>query len=118
MSLLLLSCSGGSVRNNHVKEFKNQCVLERTGEKVYSLDEYTSSNIEYLQYIAGDSLQRFSFLNSHTNSIYLHDAESGKLLNVIRFDKEGADGVGSIQGFCYHNDDSILYMPMEAVGCN
>ncbi len=108
MSLLLLSCSGGSVRNNHAKEFKNQCVLERTGEKVYSLDENTSSNIEYLQYIAGDSLQRFSFLNSHTNSIYLHDAESGKLLNVIRFDKEGVDGVGSIQGFCYHNDDSIF----------
>lgn len=108
LTLLLISCGGGNVRNNRAKEFKNQCTLERTGEKVYPLDKNTSGNIEYLQYIANDSLLRFSFLNSHTNSIYLHDAESGKLLNIIEFDKEGANGVGSIQGYCYHNDDSIF----------
>lgn len=108
LSLLLVSCGGGNVRNNRAKEFKNQCTLERTGEKVYPLDKNTSGNIEYLQYIGNDSLLRFSFLNSHTNSIYLHDAESGELLNIIEFDKEGANGVGSIQGYCYHNDDSIF----------
>lgn len=108
LTLLLISCGGGNVRNNRAKEFKNQCTLERTGEKVYPLDKNTSGNIEYLQYIANDSLLRFSFLNSHTNSIYLHDAESGKLLNIVEFDKEGANGVGSIQGYCYHNDDSIF----------
>lgn len=108
LALLLVSCGGGNVRNNRAKEFKNQCTLERTGEKVYPLDKNTSGNIEYLQYIANDNLLRFSFLNSHTNSIYLHDAESGELLNIIEFDKEGANGVGSIQGYCYHNDDSIF----------
>lgn len=108
LALLLVSCGGGNVRNNRAKEFKNRCTLERTGEKVYPLDKNTSGNIEYLQYIGNDSLLRFSFLNSHTNSIYLHDAESGKLLNIIEFDKEGANGVGSIQGYCYHNDDSIF----------
>lgn len=108
LTLLFISCGGGNVRNNRAKEFKNQCTLERTGEQVYPLDKNTSGNIEYLQYIANDSLLRFSFLNSHTNSIYLHDAESGKLLNIIEFDKEGTNGVGSIQGYCYHNDDSIF----------
>lgn len=108
LTLLLISCGGGNVRNHRAKEFKNRCTLERTGEKVYPLDKNTSGNIEYLQYIGNDSLLRFSFLNSHTNSIYLHDAESGELLNIIEFDKEGANGVGSIQGYCYHNDDSIF----------
>lgn len=108
LALLLISCGGGDVRNHRAKEFENRCTLERTGEKVYPLDKNTSGNIEYLQYIGNDSVLRFSFLNSHTNSIYLHDAESGKLLNIIEFDKEGANGVGSIQGYCYHNDDSIF----------
>lgn len=108
LTLLLISCSGGDVRNHRAKEFENRCTLERTGEKVYPLDKNTSGNIEYLQYIGNDSVLRFSFLNSHTNSIYLHDAENGKLLNIIEFDKEGANGVGSIQGYCYHNDDSIF----------
>lgn len=105
---LLCACSGGAVRNNRAKDFKDQCTLERTGEKVYELDKNSSNNIEYLQYIGGDSLQRFSFLNTYNNSIYLYDAETAELLNIISFEKEGSNGVGNIQGYCYHNDDSIF----------
>lgn len=109
LSLALLSaCSGNSVRNTQAKRFKDQCSVIRTGEKIFPVDDNTSTEISYIQYIHSDTLPMFSLLNTYTNSIYLYDAEKSILLDTITFDKEGAHGIGTMQGFYYHNDDSIF----------
>lgn len=107
-SALLSACGGsGTVRNPQADAFADRCTVERTGEKRYLLDDGSSNSIAYLQYIHNDTLPLFSFLNTYSNSIYLYDAKEGTLLDTIFFEKEGADGVGEIQGYCYHNADSI-----------
>lgn len=112
--LFLGSCSESGVRNVNRKKFKDVCTVEQTGKKQFILDTNTSTSLSFLQYIPGDTLQRLSFLNTYSNSIYLYDNESGEFLDTIRFDKEGAHGVGEIQGYCYHNDDSIFIYPYAA----
>lgn len=108
------SCSGNGAKNTQRKKYKDACAVEQTGTKQFILDSNTSTSVSFLQYVPGDSLQRLSFLNTYSNSIYLYDNESGEFLDTIRFDKEGADGVGTIQGYRYHNDDSIFIYPYAA----
>lgn len=105
---LLSSCNGNTVRNTQSDEFIDQCSMVRTGEKTFPVDDNTSTEIAYLQYIHNDTLPMLSLLNTHTNSIYLYDAERSTILDTITFHKEGMHGVGEIQGYYYHNDDSIF----------
>lgn len=105
---LLSSCGEGTVRNTQANNFTDQCSIVKTGEKVFPVDDNTSTEISYLQYIHNDTLPMFSLLNTYTNSIYLYNAETSILLDTITFDKEGTHGVGKIQGYYYHNDDSIF----------
>lgn len=108
IGLLLSACSNNSVRNTQADDFVDDCSVMKTGEKIFPVDDNTSTEIAYLQYIHNDTLPMFSLLNTYTNSIYLYDAEKCVLLDTITFDKEGAHGVGKIQGYYYHNDDSIF----------
>lgn len=110
-AVLLSACGGNSVRNKQASAFKDACSVEKTGTKSFVLDENTSATLNFLQYVHGDALQRLSLLNSYSNSIYLYNAVDGAFLDSIRFDKEGADGVGTMQGYYYHNDDSIFIYP-------
>lgn len=111
---LFCSCGCKSSYNAKAGKLKDICSVEKTGEKMFVLDENTSNSITFLQYVQDDTLRRLSFLNTYSNSIYLYDDVSGKFLDSIRFDKEGSDGVGEIQGYCYHNDDSIFIYPYAA----
>ena len=110
-TVLLVACGGKSVHNRQASAFKDACDVKKTGAKSFVLDENTSTMLSFLQYVHGDTLQRLSFLNSYSNSIYLYNAIDGTFLDSIRFDKEGADGVGTIQGYYYYNDDSIFIYP-------
>lgn len=105
---LLSACSGKTVRNTQADDFVDQCSVVKTGEKIFPVDDNTSTAFDYLQYIHNDTLPMLSLLNTYTNSIYLYDAEKCVILDTITFDKEGAHGVGKMQGYYYHNDDSIF----------
>ena len=106
--VLLSSCSRNTVRNTQADDFIDRCSVVKTGEKIFPVDDNTSTNFDYLQYIHNDTLPMLSLLNTYSNSIYLYDAEKYIILDTITFDKEGAHGVGKIQGYYYHNDDSIF----------
>lgn len=112
-ALLFAACGGGRTVGNQA-QYEDLCSVEQTGTKQFALDDNTSNNISFLQYIPGDTLARLSLLNTHSNSIYLYDATSGNLLTSIPFDLEGANGVGQIQGYRYHNNDSIFVYPYGA----
>lgn len=74
----------------------------------YELDDETPYVQSYVQFIPGEKINRFSFLNENSNSVYIYNAETGEFLQSIKLDKEGAKGVGTLQAYYYHNDDSIF----------
>ena len=102
------SCGHQEVVNPYADEYSNRCTLEKVGERIYNLDDNTSCLIEYIQFIDEDSIQLFALLNSYKNAIYLYDAQTGVFKDTIPFQLEGNDGVGKLQGFFYHNPDSIF----------
>lgn len=107
--LTFASCGQSGVRNTYADKFESLCEVTVKGTKSYVLDDNTAlSMIEYVRYIPDDSIPLFSFLNPHTNAIYLYDAKQDTLRDVVRFDLEGSNGVGNLQGYCYHNADSIF----------
>lgn len=63
-----------------------------------------------------DGPELFIYLNDLDNSLLIFDLQHSKLLNEIRFDLEGENGVGVIGGFCYVNPDSIWLTPESGHG--
>ncbi|WP_294627016.1 DUF4221 family protein [uncultured Bacteroides sp.] len=82
--------------------------MEYVGQKTFVLDERTSVMVEYLQYINDSANNILSFINYPTNTVYMYDYDNGLLLDTIRYDKEGNNGVGEVQGYCFLNRDSIF----------
>lgn len=102
VAVMLSSCgdTNGGLRNVNV--------LGPSDSIIYELDEDVSYHHSYCQYIQGDSVNIYSILNSYDNSILLYDASNGKFLKRISMALEGDDGVGRVQGYYYHNQDSIF----------
>ena len=70
--VLLSSCSRNTVRNTQADDFIDRCSVVKTGEKIFPVDDNTSTNFDYLQYIHNDTLPMLSLLNTYSNSIYLY----------------------------------------------
>lgn len=87
---------------------QNEDILYLSDSITYPLDEDVSYRHSYCQYIAGDSLNMFSMLNSYDNSILLYDAGSGNYIKRINMALEGDNGVGQVQGYFYLNRDSVF----------
>ncbi len=110
LSLIFLfsSCTeGGKIVNEKYDSTGKEYTLSLIDKKEYSLDSETSYLTDYLQYIDIDSIAQLCFMNEYNNSIYVYEEESGKFFRKITYEKEGNNGVNKLQGFYYHNNDSI-----------
>lgn len=104
------SCTDyGSVKNEHTNDYKNRCKIQFVGKKEIPADNETSVFDNYIQFVDTKEMPNtFASVNEYTNSIYFYDYDSLNVKKVIRYDKEGPNGVGLMQGFCYLNPDSIF----------
>jgi hypothetical protein len=105
------SCNTDSIVNKEQKKYlnnNNKYKLQYTGMKKFPLDEESTVKTQYISYIQTDSINIFSFVNNHNNAIYLYNYDSATLLKKIKYDKEGPDGVLSLRGYLYLNEDSIF----------
>jgi hypothetical protein len=107
--LFISSCdTGGFIRNEKQNVHKNNCTLIFNGIKEFEIDDETSYLLPYIQYVNCEKGDYFTFYNRHNNSIYFYDYDSSKFIKKIHYEKEGANGVGDMQGYFYVNDDSIF----------
>jgi hypothetical protein bfra3_15608 len=108
--ILEFSCTDyGVVKNDHQNDYKNRCKIEFLGKKEVPADDETSVLSNYIQFVDTKKMPNtFAALNEYSNSIYYYDYDSLKIRTVVHYEKEGANGVGLIQGFCYLNPDSIF----------
>ena len=104
------SCTDyGSVDNIHRNDYENRCKIEFLGKKEVPAYDDTSIRTSYIQYIDTEELPHtFAAVNRYTNSINLYDYDRCLLRKKICYDKEGANGIGNMQGFSYINPDSIF----------
>lgn len=108
--VILSSCSYSivSLRNERAGELNATCTLDISGEKKFSLDDYTAPKSPYMQiYCDSAGRRQLALLNSYRNSIYFYDYGTGDFIKEIRFEKEGPDGVLGLNGFYVKNADSI-----------
>lgn len=97
-----------SVENLHAGKLTDRCEIEYTGNKLFKLDDETSYLSAYVQLVDKDSSCYLTFLNEYNNSIYFYDFKTSAFVKRIKYDKEGNNGVGQIQGYYYINEDSIF----------
>ena len=100
----LFSCTDNSV-NNKKAPYK-QLTITNVQEKKISLDNETSPYIDQFQYIP--DRKYLVFVNQYNNSLYFYDYETQANIKKIFYEKEGANGVGTLQGFLYQNKDSVF----------
>ena len=116
ITLILLSCVvvffiftvNDSNPNPNTNKFINRCKIEYIGDKCFELDDETSYLSSYIQFIDNDTARYFTFTNEYNNSIYFYDYTNSAFIKKIKYEKEGNNGVGEIQGYDYINDDSIF----------
>lgn len=105
---MFFSCTNsGKVINERYNSSGKEYSLSLVSIKEYSLDSETSYLAEYLQYVDTDSIAKLCFMNTHNNSIYIYEEETGDFVKKIIFEKEGNNGVNKVQGFSFINNDSI-----------
>ena len=107
---ILSSCSYHivSVQNERAGELNATYTLDISAEKKFPLDDYTAPKSLYMQ-ICHDSVgkRQLALLNSYRNSIYFYNYETGDFIREIHFEKEGPNGILSLNGFYVKNMDSI-----------
>ena len=106
-SIILFGCS----KNNHNSNenfIRNDYVFTELPDKCFELDENTTQNSSYFQYIQKKDSSIFAFINDYDNSITINDFKTGKLIKKISFQKEGANAVGQIQNF--YLKDTLVYI--------
>lgn len=104
--VLILSCSKVDIKNdmNSSKFFIETIAL--------TLDDSTSNEFYRVQYVHEFGNDFLFVLNSLTKSLDVYDLRSGNLNKRIYYPVDGPNGISSIvQGFYYHNDDSIFLFP-------
>lgn len=100
--MLLNSCTSKKT----IKPIPVITIVEK-GELIFSLDDSTIENMEYLQYFQRNDSNIFAFTNRYDNSIVFYDYDTRKYIDRICYHKEGGDGIGSIFSFYYINEDSV-----------
>lgn len=105
-TLVLFSCSQPQGNDSHEVP---RLQFSKTDSLVFSLDDSTVENMQHLQYFQRNDSNILAFTNDFDNSIVFYDYASRKYLNRISYDKEGANGIGSIFTFYYVNEDSIYH---------
>ncbi|GAB2617717.1 DUF4221 family protein [Belliella aquatica] len=79
------------------------------GQVSLSLDDSTSLDFFFINTYSDSAKNFFLSLNPITNSVDKYSLESGELVKRIDVPIDGPEGItGILQGFTYHNSDSIF----------
>lgn len=107
--ILLFGCKNtqGDIPNMNKNKYSSNYTIEREILREFRLDDETSYLINYFQ-IIDEGAPILAFTNSYNNSIYFYDYENQEYIKKIKYEKEGQNGVSSMQAFLYLNDDSIF----------
>jgi hypothetical protein len=104
--IFLVSCSNKNP--NDSIEYRK---IEFAVNKGYTLNldsltfQYSPSTQYYRFKDYGDC---FVFLNQGLNCLEIYSLETGSLIRRIRYSIEGSNGVGFLEGFYIHNEDTIV----------
>lgn len=93
---------------NQTYKFKDIYTFEEDREIKFPLDSVTSYYSGCRQYFTYQKDTLLAVENSSKNRIYLYDFNSKKLLKFIQFQNEGPQGIGKMEGFYIHTQDSIF----------
>jgi hypothetical protein len=105
---LLNACNNGDVND---RLGSNEYMMKQGLDKSFSLDSITTQETNYIQMIDDD---RIALYNPPGNTICIFNHYTGSELEKIQLYKEGPQAVRGIQGFYYHNSDSVwLYQSWE-----
>lgn len=106
---LLSSCDNGNkVINENRNKYENKCRLIECKKKEFNIDDQTTYLTEYIQYIDKDSIDQLVFVNKNNNSVYYYNYNNCRFEKKMTFDKEGNNGVYTIQAFMDINKDSFF----------
>lgn len=105
--IFLIGCSKKSTENKE-NTISSKYILREVEDKQFELDENTTQNSPYFQYISNKDSSIFAFINEYDNSITINNFKTCKLIKKIYFNKEGPNGVGKIQNF--YIKDSLIYI--------
>jgi len=108
---LMFGCGEAKVKtSSNIRLERNGVNLVVAGEKNFYLDSLSAPNINALSVFSYRGQNYFSFLNKDVNRIYVYNLDHENIEYYISFDREGPDGVGSIEGYYIFSPDSILLL--------
>ncbi|MEC7752683.1 DUF4221 family protein [Roseivirga sp. UBA1976] len=81
--------------------------VQVVGTKSFPLDSITSST-SLIEYFEVENNGYLGLLNTNSNSIYIYDYDSESILKILSFPIQGPNSVGRIEGFHFHNFDSLF----------
>ena len=109
--LIVLSVSACENRSVNGRLGDNKYTMVQGGNKYFALDSSTTQETTYIQMIDDD---RVALYNPPGNTICVFNHHTGSEQEKIQLYKEGPHAVRGIQGFYYHNSDSVwLYQSWE-----
>ena len=106
---LLSSCNNGNkVINEDRNKYESKCKLIEFKKKEFKIDEQTTYLTEYIQYVDKDSIDYLVFVNKYNNSVYYYNYSNCRFVKKMTFEKEGNNGVYTMQAFMDINKDSFF----------
>jgi hypothetical protein len=104
-----MSCTQNEGRSNaQYPLMQNKYYLKQDSLIVFPLDTNTIYGSNCLQIINIDQSPQLAYLNEESNSIYLYEISTKKLVKILEFDREGPNSIVALQGFYYHPPDSLF----------
>jgi hypothetical protein len=106
--LLQFGCSSPTVESvNQLRtDGKDSIKLVAKDTLSLGLDSVTTTFFAYIQYHQPSN--SLFLLNRKAQQIYQFSLENRREVGKVTYQKEGPDGIGAIEGFYYHNSDSIF----------
>lgn len=102
--LIVLSCKDKLSTNSS----EDRLTLEITSDKIIiPADSVTLNRFDYIQFVNYNQKELLYLLNRKQNEIVRYDLNNPEYNLRIKIATEGPDGVGIVQGFTVHSDDSI-----------
>jgi len=113
LTIITQSCQNTArLRENDQSVNDSLTLVETKNDLRFELDEFTGLITQSLQYVDYKDSSFLFFLNRHVNSLYSYNFQTKKR-KILNFKKEGPNGVGKLNGFYFHNFDSIFLVSAD-----
>lgn len=109
LTIIIVSCTNvGHIKNKEYSVHAIQYQLQFSKMINLPIDSQTSSLSPYIQHTDMDGQSLLITLNTYDNSLRIYNIDKQQEVKKIVYEKQGEDGVGTIQGFLYLHPDSIF----------